>query len=296
METRTRREFLAAMAVLPEFKFPANPRERLAVASYPFRAFIDAPRNEDRDRSKPGMPLTAFPAMVADKFGVHGIEPLDTHFASTDAAYLRQLRTAVEKAGSRVVNIPVDLVASVYDPDQAVRNKAIENGRKWVDVGAALGSPGVRVHIARSTRSKPDVDRAAESLKQIAGYASGKDIIVSLENDDLVSENAFFLVKVIEKVHNPHLRALPDFGNSMLSGDAKFNYDAVAAMFRHATNIAHVKDSEVSDGKVYRVDLARTFGIAKEAGYRGYFSMEWEGEAGPYEGTRLLIQETLKSI
>jgi sugar phosphate isomerase/epimerase len=57
-----------------------------------------------------------------------------------------------------------------------------------------------------------------------------------------------------------------------------------------------VKDSEVDNGKVFRVDVAKTFAIAKQAGYRGYFSMEWEGEGEPYEGTRKLIEASLKYL
>jgi hypothetical protein len=67
-------------------------------------------------------------------------------------------------------------------------------------------------------------------------------------------------------------------------------------MFRHAYNISHVKDSEVDNGKVFRVSMAKTFGIAKAAGYRGYFSMEFEGQGEPYEGTRNLIEESLKDL
>jgi sugar phosphate isomerase/epimerase len=152
----------------------------------------------------------------------------------------------------------------------------------------------MRVHIQGAKDAKPDVNLAADALNRIAEYSGRKGIITSLENDDLVTEDAFFLVKVIEKVNSPYLRALPDFGNSMLTGNEKFNYDAVAAMFKHATNIAHVKDSEVDRGKVFRVDMAKTFGIAKASGYRGYYSMEWEGQGGPYEGTQLLLNESLK--
>jgi hypothetical protein len=82
----------------------------------------------------------------------------------------------------------------------------------------------------------------------------------------------------------------------MLIGPEQYNYDSVRAMFAHAYNISHVKDSEVDNGKVYRVDVGRTFEIAKASGYRGYFSMEWEGEGGPYEGTAKLIEMSLKYL
>jgi sugar phosphate isomerase/epimerase len=268
----------------------------LGVASYPFRAFIDSGHNRDRDKTKPGMQLTEFPAMVREKFNLHNIEPLDSHFRSLDTPYLLELRKAVEKAGCHVINIPVGVRASLYDPDPAKRKIGVDQAKKWVDAAVTLGSPSIRVHISGVHGVTPDVGRAAESLRTIAGYGAERNIVINLENDDPKTEDAFYLVKVIEAVNSPYLHGLPDFCNSMLNGNEKYNYDAVAAMFAHAYNISHVKDSEVDNGKVFRVDVGKTFAIAKQAGYRGYFSMEWEGEGGPYEGTQKLIDASMKYL
>jgi sugar phosphate isomerase/epimerase len=280
----------------PKIPFPTDPRARLGVASYPFRAFIDSPHNRDRDKTKPGMQLTEFPAMVRKKFNLRNIEPLDSHFLSLEPAYLGELRKAVEKAGCRVIDIPAGVRASLYDPDAAKRKTGVDNAKKWVDAAVAIGSPSIRVHIQGVRGVQPDVARAAESLHAIADYGAEKNIVINLENDDPATEDAFYLVKVIEQVNSPWLHGLPDFCNSMLKGDEKYNYDSVTAMFHHAYNISHVKDSEVDNGKVFRVDVGKTFGIAKQAGYRGYFSMEWEGEGGPYEGTQKLIDASLKYL
>jgi len=280
----------------PNIPFPTEPRARLGVASYPFRAFIDGPRNRDRDKTKPGMQLAEFPAMVREKFNVRNIEPLDSHFHSLEAAYLGELRNAVEKAGCRVINIPTGVGASLYDPDAAKRKTGVDNAKKWVDAAVTLGSPSVRIHIQGVRGVKPDVARAAESLRAVADYGAEKNVVINLENDDPDTEDAFYLVNVIEQVNSPWLHGLPDFCNSMLKGDEKYNYDSVTAMFQHAYNISHVKDSEVDNGKVFRVDVGKTFAIAKQTGYRGYFSMEWEGEGEPYEGTQKLIDASLKYL
>jgi sugar phosphate isomerase/epimerase len=280
----------------PHIDFPTDPRSRLGVASYPFRAFLDAPHNRDRDKTKPGMTLLQFPAMVREKFNVRNIEPLNAHFASLEPEYLHQLREAVEKAGMRVINIPTGVGASFYDPAEAKRKIAIANSRKWVDAAVALGSPSVRLSVHGARGVTPDVGRAAESLRIAADYGAEKNVVINLENDDIRTEDAFYLVKVIERAHHPYLHGLPDFCNSMLKGDEKFNYDAVTAMFQHAYNISHVKDSEVDEGKVYRVDVGKTFAIAKAAGYKGFFSMEWEGQAGPYEGTQQLLDASIKYL
>ena len=281
----------------PDLKFPTTARDRLAVATWPFRAYIDSPTNEDRDKKQQGMDLREFAAKVKKDFDVPGVEPLSLHFPSTDAAYLHSLRDAIEKAGVHVVNIPVDNSFSYYDADPAVRQKAVDNGKKWVDIAVIIGSPSLRTSIAEAGNAKPDIAVVAEQLQKLVDYAAPKNILLNLENDNLTSEDAFFLVKVIKKVNSPYLHALPDFCNSMQSGNEQFNYDAVTALFPLAYNICHVKDSETGDnGKVVRVDLKKTFAILKASHYRGYCSMEWEGPGNPYDGTRFLIRSSLENL
>lgn len=281
----------------PGLSFPASPRARIAVSSWPFRAYIESPANSDRNSGLPGMDLKDFAAHVIKEFNIRNIEPIFNQFRSIDRRYLDEFREAVEKAGSHVVNIPVDGEDSYYDLDPAARKRAIEFGKKWVDVATIIGSPSIRAGIARPRKASPNVDLAAEGLRQVVDYGTKRNIIVTLENDDLVSENAFFLVKIIEKVNSPYLRALPDFCNSMLSGNAAFDYKAVSTMFKQAYNICHVKGSEVGgNGKDYHISLPRTFAILKASHFRGYCSMEWEGSGNPYTGVHKLIEKTLKYL
>lgn len=274
--------------------FPAAPRERLAVASWSFREYLDTPENRARKTTGNLIPLKEFPAMVAERFKIRNVELLGQHMPSTQPSYLRGLRAAVQRAGSRVINVPAGGEASLYDPDAKKRSAAIEDGKKWIDVAIALDCPSIRLNIAGVKGVSPDVALTAEGLGAIAKYGESKKVVVNLENDDPVVEDAFFIVKVIDRVNSPWLRALPDFCNSMLKGDEKFNYDAVAAMFKRAYNIAHVKDSEVDNGRVFRVDLERSFAIAKASGYKGYYSVEFEGEGDAYAGVAKLIDATLK--
>jgi sugar phosphate isomerase/epimerase len=273
----------------PAIAFPTAPLDRLAVASYPFR--------KDVDPAKGSMKLLDFPKMVAGRFGVKGIEPLDEHFPSTESAYLDEFRKALHATGTHIVNIPVGRLSSFYDPDDGKRNAGILSAKKWVDIATVLGSPGIRVHVQGVRGVKPDVTRAAASLTEVAEYGRRKQIVVNLENDDPASEDAFYLVEVMERAKTPWLRALPDFCNSMLLNKGEdYNYRAVAAMFQHACTISHVKEIETDHGKLFRVDLAKTFAIAKRAGYKGYYSIEWDSDGDPYAGTQHLIAESLKAL
>jgi len=303
----TRREFFgscalalsaapSAFAAKPAFTFPTAPAERLAVASYSFRSLIDTPRNRTRTPATdaPLIALKDFPAVIARRYNVHGVELLGQHFPSVEPEYLAELRAALKAANSRLVNLPTSVGASFYDPDPARRNLAIANAKKWVDTAVALDCHSLRVHIQGGKDFAPNVNLAADALLPVAAYGEKNSVVIHLENDDPTTEDAFFLAKVLDRANSPWLRALPDFCNSMLKGDEKFNYDAVAAMFRRAYAISHVKDSEVDNGKTFRVDLARTFQIARETGYKGYFSIEWEGAGDVWEENAKLIEQSIR--
>ena len=279
----------------PSLKFPAAARERIAIASYPFRDFI-AGRTD-----KPGggkMELKEFAAHVSAKFNIKKIEPWSAHFRSLEKAYLEELRAAVAKAGGAIVNIAADGEHSPYAADKAERERAIAFSKEWIDAAVTIGSPSVRTNIPQAKDAKPDVERTAESLARVAEYGAAKNVLVNLENDNPVSEDPFFLVKVIEKVGSKWLHALPDFGNTLAARDDDYAYKGIEWMFGLAYCISHVKETEVGDGKdkIAHVDLAKTFGIAKKHGYKGYFSMEWDSPGDPYAGTAGLIEKTLKNL
>jgi sugar phosphate isomerase/epimerase len=284
----------AAYARQPHYKFPVRPIDRLALTTWPFRDFMEGPHNSNHDRSKPAMDILGFAKMAIQKFNIHNINPLIAHFTSTEPRHLHDLREQVARAGSHFVDLGLG-AGKFYDPDAAIRKASVERSRRSIDMAVILGSPSVRQHLGGSRGAKPDVDRAAHSLGELADYGAKKNIVVILENDSLVNEDPFFIVKVIEKADNPYLRSLPDVGNTMLKGDPSYNYRGLEAMYKHAFNMSHVKDEVVSrSGTVYKIDLAKAFGIAKANGYRGYFSMEWETKAGdPFEGTQRLVKETL---
>ena len=288
----TRREFTAfvSTAVLradsrrPDFPFPTEARERLAVATYPFRKEITAAK-----------PLAVFAQSIPSRFGVHGIEPWSHHFESLERDYLRGLHDAFQKAQIRVVNIPVDIRANLCGT-QEERAKAIAAYRQWVEAAIALEAPSIRLHLPRAGKSD-GTDCAESGLRELAEYGASKNIVINVENDDPQSEQPERIVRVLKAVNSPYLRALPDFGNSMaIHNDQTYNRQALSLLFPLAYNIAHVKNM-LQDGKnIYRVDVDPLFAIAKDSGYKGFFSMEWDSEGDPYEGTKHLIEASLRNL
>ena len=182
--------------VTPSLSFPRQPRERLAITSWPFRHYIDCPGNKAFDRGKLGFDLKEFPTVVVQRFGVHIINPLSAHFSSTDPAYLGAFREAVEKAGSHIVDLGLG-GGMFYDTDASKRKGGVDYGRKWIDIAVKLGSPSVRQHVSGAAGTKPDVVLACESLGELAEYGSRRNIVVNLENDNAVSEDPFFRTRLL---------------------------------------------------------------------------------------------------
>jgi sugar phosphate isomerase/epimerase len=278
----------------PSMRFPEQPRERIAIASYPFRDYL-AGRKDALGGYK--LELRDFSAHVSEKFNIRKIEPWSDHFRSLDHNYLEEIRAGVEKAGGMIVNIAVDGEHSPYAADKSERDMSVAFSKQWIDVAAAVGSPSIRSNVPKAGDSEPDAQRAADTLSRVVEYAARKNILINMENDNPVSEDPFFIVQVIEKVNNPWLRALPDFANSLVTGHENHAYHGVQAMFAHAYNITHVKALETNEqGKEFRVDMAKTFNMMRSAHYKGYCSMEFDSPGDPYKGTRELIETTLKYL
>jgi sugar phosphate isomerase/epimerase len=166
-----------------------------------------------------------------------------------------------------------------------------------VEVAAALGVRSTRTNIPAAKDTKPDLERTAESLCRVADYGATKNVVVHLENDNPVSEDPFFLVQVLDKVHSPWVHALPDFANSLAAFDAEHAYTGINAMFGRAYGICHVKAKEEnSAGQEVHVDMAKTFGMLTANHYLGYCSMEFDSPGDPHNGTADLIEKTIRYL
>jgi sugar phosphate isomerase/epimerase len=290
-------ESAVARSSAPSLEFPSAPRDRIAVASYPFREVIAGAHEKPGASTISKMDLKNFLVFVKSKFNVNKIEPWSEHFRSVDRKYLDDLHSAIEKSGGAIVNIAVDGQHSPFALDKAEREKAVTFSKQWIDAAVSVGSPSVRTNMPPAKDSKPDLDRAADSLLRVAEYGAEKNILVNLENDNPLSEDPFFIVSVIERVNSPWLHSNPDFANTLASGNTEYAYKGIAAMFNHAYSICHVKAMEADEkGELAYVDLARTFGILKNSNYKGYCSMEFDSPGDAYKGTSDLIEKTVQYL
>jgi hypothetical protein len=77
---------------------------------------MEFPQSFSSDARREAPPLTGkplnvfdFPEMIADRYRVHNLEVVAPRFASTERSYMRDFKSRLERAHSRLINIPVDI-------------------------------------------------------------------------------------------------------------------------------------------------------------------------------------------
>jgi sugar phosphate isomerase/epimerase len=250
-----------------------------------------------------------FPALARKTYGIDTVEYVNQFFQdkATDKQYLSQLLTRSKDNGIKNNLIMIDAEGDLCDPDSKKRNQAVENHHKWVDAARFLGCKAVRVN-AFGTGSKEDVQLAGiDGLGKLGEYAEKAGILLLAENHGGYSSDAAWLAEIIKKVNNKHVGTLPDFTNFCIrregtnpwEGECIEAYDpykGVQELMPYAKGIS-AKTFEFDDqGNCVETDYPKMLKIIKDAGYKGYISIEYEGDTlSEEEGilkTKALLERT----
>jgi sugar phosphate isomerase/epimerase len=261
-----------------------NPKlQRVCVSSWSFHTLFE--RDKDNP-SKTLMDVRDFPEMVADRYHVHNVEIILPHFREAEPSLVRDFRTRLDKAHSRLVNMPLDFGVlwnkpAISSTDSAERDEALGMYRKGIDTAHELGSPAVRCDPGIVNLDDPS--RTIDAYTQLAAHARGKGITVVVENHGPIAKNPDVLVAILKAAG---VGALPDFGNFP---DEDTRERGLRALFPLAGNLAHAK---LREGQ----DFGRCMRIAKESGFTGMFSIEAGGKEDPYIEVRKIIDAVVEQL
>ena len=165
---------------------PAAKLDRIAIMTLNFENMMRVPGLWEGTNDT--LELFDIPEMYADRYGVHNIEIQHTHFASTEPAYLQELRARVEKSKSRFTNINLEFgPMNVSAAQPTLRLHAIDLTKQWIDHAAAVGSP--RVMINQGAPTHESKVWSVPALKQMVEYGKTKNVKVGVETRGSVSGN-----------------------------------------------------------------------------------------------------------
>lgn len=238
-----------------------------------------------------------FPAFTKRTFGIEAVEYVNQFFADKagDFGYLSELKKRAGDHGVRSLIIMVDGEGQLAAEDDAARRKAIENHFRWVAAAAFLGCHSIRVNAAGQGEADEMAARAADSLVRLATLAEPYGINVIVENHGGRSSNGAWLADVMQRADHPAVGTLPDFGNFRVSKDEQYDrYQGVTELMPFAKAVSAKSHDFGPDGAELHTDYVRMLEIVKQAGYRGYVGIEYEGrelsEVDGIQATKKLLE------
>jgi len=289
---------LAAQRARKPAARPVDKRARIAISSWSFHNYFQSSR--EREFNLPGsmLVLLDFPEMIVDRYKVHNLEFVAPHFASTEATYLGELKNHLVSTHSRLVNISLDIeeidtAGGLSGPDEKVRDRAIEAAKKWIDIAHTLGASAVCCDPG--TMGPANLTPTVASFKKLAAYGKSRSVQVIVENHRGVgSEDPEQLVRLLKLVGASSMGALPDFGNFP---DEAAREKGLRLLFPYARVVSHAKGLQFNAaGNETQYDFSKCIAVAKEARYKGVYSVEYEGQGDPYDGVQKVVNELEKYL
>jgi hypothetical protein len=221
------------------------------------------------------------PAAVADRLRLHHLEVCNINLLSMEPSYIREFNERMRKAKSSVVDLIVELdppatqyrgYISVCSPDAAIRDRAIEETKKWIDIAAVLGSPSIMPD--QGVRYLPqDLTPCIAGLKALVDYGKPKGVAVILE------PRGQHLDRLVELIKGSGAYSNPQIGSEA----------GLRLLYPLARTVQHINDSP-------RSNLPMAIKLSKELGFKGWFSIETDGGPDAWAEIQKVIDALLLNL
>jgi sugar phosphate isomerase/epimerase len=228
----------------------------------------------------------------AAAMGFDGVEILHQQMRSEDNAYLQELKRRAFAQGLDLMGFSTH--QGFVSPDKSVRQKNVDHTLRCIELAWRLGIPTLRGNTGRwGTITSFDelmANRGIEpilegytddegfawvidSLQQCIDQAAQCGVTMGLENHWGLGRTAAGVMRVVNAVNSPWLRVTLDTGNFLEN-----MYDQMRLLAPHAVLIQ--AKTYFGGGVWYSLDIdyPRVARILRDADYRGYISLEFEGK------------------
>lgn len=268
---------------------------RIGISTYSFWRF----RNDDLRSIEKCIDLAA-------EMGFDGVEILHVQMAETSNAALQRMKQHAFRLGLDLMGFSTH--QSFVSPEKEFREKNIAHTRECIELAFRLGIPTIRVNTGRWGTSK-DFDTlmankgieprlpgftdddgfgwVIDSFGELVDYAAECGVVMGLENHWGLGRTAAGVLRVIDAVDSPWLQATVDTGNFLENQYEQFEELAPRAVLVQAKTYH-------GGGTWYTLDIDydRVARILEKSDYRGYISLEFEGE----EDYRTAIPKSLEML
>jgi sugar phosphate isomerase/epimerase len=188
--------------------------------------------------------------------------------------YLLSLRRLAWK--NRVEIYSVGTRIQLSQPTDDLRQKQLDDVRKWVDVAQKLGATHIRVfggNQPKGATMEQAIDYAAETLKRAADISGAHGIFLGVEDDSGITLYAKETIEIVKRAAHPWAGMNLDIGNFR----PPKVYDQVQMSIPYAVS-THFKTTVANDEGTgrSRYDWDRVLQMFVAGGYKGYIGLEYE--------------------
>ncbi|MCA9836658.1 MAG: sugar phosphate isomerase/epimerase [Trueperaceae bacterium] len=232
----------------------------------------------------------------AAEMGFMGVEILHQQLESEDNSYLQSLKRHAFRNGLSLYNFGTSQ-DFVWD-DKETRQQNVDHSKHCIDLAHDLGIPSIRINAGawrrggwedlKETRGwttpwegfthDDGFNWAIEGLSACLEHAQKQGVMLLLENHWGLTTTADGMLRILETINSPWLRAILDMGNFYFDGDMYTAMEKIAPW----VDLAHAK-TYPGGGEVFTIplDYPRILRILNDAGFKGYLSVEMEGKEAP---------------
>jgi sugar phosphate isomerase/epimerase len=290
---------MAPAAAHAQSKSKQEKLKHIGMNSIPFRMRFPSTR-VDGHPVEPKLTLFDIPVFYADRFAIHNLEFWSRHFEVHSPGYLSDLKKAIARTNSKLIDIQLDdLVFTegrmqgyfLASRDEDMRQKSLRFVKEWIDAAAFLGSSAIRVNTESG-----DFGLCVKSFRDLAVYSAEKGVILLVENHGGISADPALHVRLIREVNHKNIRTAPDFGNHK----PDIRYEALKAIMPYAYEVEPKALPFDDRGEHTGYDFGRCMRIAVESGFSGIYSVDyWDRDAKPVNYEKIcdwLIEHVLEFL
>ncbi|HCR30327.1 MAG TPA: xylose isomerase [Opitutae bacterium] len=240
-----------------------------------------------------------FAKIAKSEFGIEAIEYVNQFYMENfTPKVVNELKKRSKGEGVDNALIMCDRLGRLGDPDKAARLKTVDNHKVWADAAKELDCHSIRVNAGSAGSYAEQMKLAADGLSRLGDYGDSIGINVIVENHGGLSSNGAWLAGVMKLANHPRVGTLPDFGNFIIdrsTGESYDRYRGTRELMPFARGVSAKSHDFDDDGNEIHTDFKKMLSIVKDAGYRGYIGVEYEGrklgEAEGIRATKKLLQK-----
>ena len=274
---------------------PASVLKRIGITTVCFRDRFASTREKNAEPLAAGQELTLLsaPKFIADTLGLHNVEIWSAQFADTSIDYCRTIKAAAAAVQSRIINIQVDGSENLSDPDVAKRTASIATIKQWMDRAAAVGAPTLRANTGGGSPEAWDVNRTADSFRQLAEYGKKIGVKILIENHIGYSADIDKVVAIVKAVNDPNCRVISDWGNTP-SSSPEARVAGLSKLFPYLELVSAKELDFDEQNRHINYDVVPLIKATEASGYRGIYSIEFYGR--PPKDTVAAAKDMIRAL